>query len=674
MKVKNKKVRFGLLAKLLLGLVLPMILIMIFVGNRIIGQVKTIVTELDTNYLTAEAERAGEQVNAYFQRYIGIAEMAAKEETVVEGVSRWDETFNHSDNQKQLMKKLKEIVASDEIVVYAWLCDLETKDFLQSDDTYETKETFDVTSRKWYQPVVDSKQSAVTGVYENVSTKEKIVTVAAPVFVDGEMKGILGVDVLIDTVISKLSDMKIGEGGCILAFDIDNNIIYHPEDGMIMKNVEEAGFSDNITEAVIENKSINGVDYEQNGQKFVGSGTYLEKEGYYILGNFPEEEYQSYIKETVKCVIWWFMIAIAILTAVIIGFSMKITGSVKKLSKTAYKIAGGDLEVKAEVKSSDEIGLLAEDINAITDRLKEYILYINEITEALGEIGKGNFVFTLKQDYKGEFAQIKQALLEVRDTISETLRSVVVAADEVASGADQVSMGAQSQAQGATEQASSVQELAATLDDISQQIDENTETILRTGQKIEFVSGAVAEGEERMQTMLKAMDDISENSMKVEKIIKSIEDIAFQTNILALNAAVEAARAGEAGKGFAVVADEVRNLAGKTAEASKTTAELIEKALEAVENGKVIADKTAESFEQVYEKVGDISQEAKVIVENSKQQDETLRQTTLGVDQISSVVQTSSATAEESAAASEELSGQAQMLQELVARFHLPEE
>ena len=181
----------------------------------------------------------------------------------------------------------------------------------------------------------------------------------------------------------------------------------------------------------------------------------------------------------------------------------------------------------------------------------------------------------------------------------------MVAADEVASGADQVSMGAQSQAQGATEQASSVQELAATLDDISQQIDENTETILRTGQKIEFVSGAVAEGEERMQTMLKAMDDISENSMKVEKIIKSIEDIAFQTNILALNAAVEAARAGEAGKGFAVVADEVRNLAGKTAEASKTTAELIEKALEAVENGKVIADKTAESFEQVYEKVGE---------------------------------------------------------------------
>ena len=162
MKVKNKKVRFGLLAKLLLGLVLPMILIMIFVGNRIIGQAKTIVTELDTNYLTAEAERAGEQVNAYFQRYIGIAEMAAKEETVVEGVSRWMRRLITCVSETA-DEEIKEIVASDEIVVYAWLCDLETKDFLQSDDTYETKETFDVTSRKWYQPVVDSKQSAVTG-------------------------------------------------------------------------------------------------------------------------------------------------------------------------------------------------------------------------------------------------------------------------------------------------------------------------------------------------------------------------------------------------------------------------------------------------------------------------------------------------------------------------------
>lgn len=672
MKIKDRKVKFGLLTKLLLSLILPMVLIMVLIGFRIGVRTEETVKKLDADYLTAEAGQAAAQVHAYFQKYVGIAEMAASENDIADGISKWDGTFNNSQNQEQLWEVLKEIAGSDESVVYAWLCNLDRKEFLQSDDTYETQETFDVTSRKWYQPVVDSKETSVTGVYENVSTKDLIVTVAAPVFVKGELKGILGIDVLLETLTSELESVQVGENGYVTVFDTEDTIIYHPEKELVMSGLSESGYSENILKMVEEKKNINGLSFEQKGTGFVGAGSYLEQEGYFVLGVMPEEEYQSYIKEVMGSLIFWLLMAIVILSGIIILFSTKITGSVKKLSKAAAKIADGDLEVKTDVVTSDEVGVLAKDIDAITDRLKEYILYIDEITEVLQQIGKGNFVFVLKQEYKGEFLKVKKALLEVRDTISDTLRAVVVAADEVASGADQVSLGAQSQAQGATEQASSVQELAATLEDISQQIDANTKMILHTGQEIEFVSESVAEGEQRMQSMLRAMDGISENSMKVEKIIKSIEDIAFQTNILALNAAVEAARAGEAGKGFAVVADEVRNLAGKTAEASKTTAELIEKALEAVENGKVIADKTAESFEQVYEKIGGISEEAKGIIDNSKRQDETVKQTALGVEQISSVVQTNSATAEESAAASEELSGQAQLLQELVDKFHLP--
>lgn len=672
MKTKDKKVKFGLLTKLLLSLILPMVLIMVLIGFRIGVRTEETVKKLDADYLTAEAGQAAAQVHAYFQKYVGITEMAASENDIADGISKWDGTFNNSQNQEQLWEVLKEIAGSDESVVYAWLCNLDRKEFIQSDDTYETQETFDVTSRKWYQPVVDSKETSVTGVYENVSTKDLIMTVAAPVFVKGELKGILGIDVLLETLTSELESVQVGENGYVTVFDTEDTIIYHPEKELVMSGLSESGYSENILKMVEEKKNINGLSFEQKGTGFVGAGSYLEQEGYFVLGVMPEEEYQSYIKEVMGSLIFWLLMAIVILSGIIILFSTKITGSVKKLSKAAAKIADGDLEVKTDVVTSDEVGVLAKDIDAITDRLKEYILYIDEITEVLQQIGKGNFVFVLKQEYKGEFLKVKKALLEVRDTISDTLRAVVVAADEVASGADQVSLGAQSQAQGATEQASSVQELAATLEDISQQIDANTEMILHTGQEIEFVSESVAEGEQRMQSMLRAMDGISENSMKVEKIIKSIEDIAFQTNILALNAAVEAARAGEAGKGFAVVADEVRNLAGKTAEASKTTAELIEKALEAVENGKVIADKTAESFEQVYEKIGGISEEAKGIIDNSKRQDETVKQTALGVEQISSVVQTNSATAEESAAASEELSGQAQLLQELVDKFHLP--
>ena len=195
---------------------------------------------------------------------------------------------------------------------------------------------------------------------------------------------------------------------------------------------------------------------------------------------------------------------------------------------------------------------------------------------------------------------------------------------------------------------------------------------MSTGQQIDQMGHEVRDGEEKMKAMLESMDTISENSQQVANIIKSIEDIAFQTNILALNAAVEAARAGAAGKGFAVVADEVRNLAGKTADASKNTAELIQKALDAVKEGTVRAEETAASFEAIYTGVEEINVNAHKIVDNSTEQDEVIQQTTTGVDQISSVVQTNSATAEESAAASEELSSQAQMLKDLVEKFHLP--
>ena len=332
------------------------------------------------------------------------------------------------------------------------------------------------------------------------------------------------------------------------------------------------------------------------------------------------------------------------------------------------------MNVAVDVYSYDEVGLLAEDIRAVVSRLQEYIRYIDEITTALKQIGQGDFTFTLKQQYTGEFQQIKTALIEVRQKFSNTLQTVVSAAQQVDVGASQVAAGAQSQAQGASEQASSAQELAATLEEITYQIDENTHNIEQANVEMKTVVEEINIGGEKMNSMLLAMEEITQNSLEVEKIIKSIEDIAFQTNILALNAAVEAARAGEAGKGFAVVADEVRNLASKTAEASKNTAQLIAKALTAVQSGKKIADETEESFRRVYGSIDTVAKRAAKIAENSVKQDAAVQQTTAGVEQISNVVQTSSATAEESAAASEELSGQARMLKELVGQFRFAQE
>lgn len=348
-----------------------------------------------------------------------------------------------------------------------------------------------------------------------------------------------------------------------------------------------------------------------------------------------------------------------------------INSPVKELDQVATKIAAGDLDQSIKYRSRDELGKLAINFNKTVDRLRDYVKYIDEISSVLNQIADGNLVFELSYDYAGEFAKVKRALEQISASLNNTLGQINQSADQVASGSDQVSSGSQALSQGATEQASSVEELAATISEISAQVKETASNANEARRQSDETGEQVASSNQQMQEMISAIDEISEKSGQISKIIKTIEDIAFQTNILALNAAVEAARAGAAGKGFAVVADEVRNLASKSSEASKSTAALIEGTVLAVEKGTGIASATAQSLNSVVESTKKVVDSVEKIAFAAEQQATSIAQVTQGIDQISSVVQTNSATAEESAAASEELSGQAQMLKSLVGQFKL---
>lgn len=251
------------------------------------------------------------------------------------------------------------------------------------------------------------------------------------------------------------------------------------------------------------------------------------------------------------------------------------------------------------------------------------------------------------------------------------MHQINIASEQVASGASQVADGAQVLSRGATEQASSVEELAATINDISRYSTNTAASTLDADKQVQIAGSRVQACDRQMKDMLSAMEEIRSKSVEISKIIKTIEDIAFQTNILALNAAVEAARAGTAGKGFAVVADEVRNLASKSAEASKNTAALIAGTVQAVEKGFGYANETAGSLVEIVDVAKSVSVTVGKISEDAKEQANAISQVTTGIEQISGVVQSNSATAEESAAASEELSGQAQMLKSLVGKFKL---
>ena len=336
-------------------------------------------------------------------------------------------------------------------------------------------------------------------------------------------------------------------------------------------------------------------------------------------------------------------------------------------------VAEGNFDVKVSYDRQDEIGDLAAAIQSVMQHVREII---SDLSDKLSELAKGNFRVSLEntEQYPGAYRPLLNSLQEISNDLNKTMAEIKTSAKEVNAGAEQVSSGAQGLSQGATEQASSIEELSATVNDISEHIKRTAENTRLANTEAQNAGKEVSHSDKQMQQMKAAMENINQKSGEISKIIKTIDDIAFQTNILALNAAIEAARAGVAGKGFAVVADEVGNLAQKSANAAKDTTMLIEETLQAVEQGTVLADSTAESLQRVVTGAGKVTELVNQIAEASVEQSRAVEQVSTGIDQISSVVQSNTATAEESAAASEELSGQANILNELVGRFQLKED
>lgn len=361
--------------------------------------------------------------------------------------------------------------------------------------------------------------------------------------------------------------------------------------------------------------------------------------------------------------------------AIVMGLAIirMITKPLNEIEKAAQGMADGDLNVEITYQSRDEIGSLAENMREMT---RGYHSLINDISYMVEAMSKGDFCVNTQDEtaYKGDFAPILKSLDILRDNLSETLQQINESADQVSGSAEQIASGAQVLSQSSTEQANSVEELVASLQGMNTSIHEVVAHVTEGQENLRRTNQQVDTGHEQMQVMQKAMTEINASSNNIQKIIKDIDDIAFQTNILALNAAVEAARAGTAGKGFAVVADEVRNLAQKSAESAKTTAQLIEQSIQAVQKGQTITGEIAQTIDNMAAEAKNSLTLMEQISMASTEQADAVDQVLQGAEQISAVVQTNSATAEESAASSEELSGQANILKELVKKFRLSNE
>jgi len=395
-----------------------------------------------------------------------------------------------------------------------------------------------------------------------------------------------------------------------------------------------------------------------------------------LLEEYANIESERSFNQVEKSIV--FSVAIvSVIILLIAGLSIYILRylrtSINYVANISKRISDGELSIKIDEhrKTKDEIGQLTIATGEILSRLNGYVGYISEITGVLDQMAEGNMRVELKQDYVGEFAPIKNAMLAISSSLGSILSMINASAEQVNNSASQISAGAQSLSQSSTEQANSIEILAGTIDSVSQEADRNTANVDTAATNMKKTISKVDESTHHMDAMLKAMNVISDTSGKIKSIISMIDNIAFQTNILALNAAVEAARAGQSGKGFAVVANEVKELARKSAEAAQQTSEMIETSLHSVNDGINITNNTAAALTDVFENVKIVNSLVDEIAKSSKVQSEEISSVKVGITQISQTILTNTATAEESAAASEELSAQAQLLYDSVKRFKL---
>lgn len=544
-------------------------------------------------------------------------------------------------------------------------------------DTSTLPEGFDATSRDWYKKSFDTNSTIITAPYIDTATGTMIVTVASPIYENGNPMGVFGCDITLDYIIDLVSEMQLTENGVPVLIDGDGNIMLHGNDALSPKL--ENG------EAVITSVNDAGGDYGAVVSA-LSDGIYMDKnkdfdgtEKYFLFTKLSSTDWTiGYVcpKNDIDGSLDGLAVIYIILTLVFLAGSTVVVSAVvkaqlkplRRINLAAEKIAAGDLSAQFDYSSDDSVGTLCNNFARCTDMTRHYI---SDISEKLDRLADGDFTVSVTEDYIGDFAPIKESMTNIIASMRNILNNIEVASGQVNLGAANVAQTSTILAEGVFDQTENLKKLNSDMAVIIEKVKDSNKN---AGEARQLAAGAMDKlrlSSDEMNKLLGAMSQISEMSAETAKIIKTIDDIAFQTNILALNASVEAARAGAAGKGFTVVAEEVRNLAGKSAEAAKRTSKLINETAEAVASGAALADSTAKALSDAVEDTTRVDENIGRISDSAKEQSEFMDSVFSGINAISQVVSSTSDNAQSGAASSEELSGQASMLSQLVSGFKL---
>ena len=699
-KTGNRGITRSLAGRISLLLCVSMLVVFVLVNFVLINAVGKSFDKVNQDYLYAQTAMNVEKIN----ESITLTENTAKaiSDHLSEMYAESDEgeatqpsllkdtvllTERRAYEERYLLDSIWEMIRHDEYIMGAGVFfepnafqegEPEYAMYLGRDNGDENKRFFKFLDYKfygngaeeYYTKASQEKVSHVVDPFVSSITGETIFVLVVPILNNGQFMGTVVVDLNVK-MFNTLGIDESGEGAKTF-FDVinkDGKFVYSSNPDAVGKNladyVGEENFKENI-QSRFDKETIFNVQDSHRVRYFAPLN--IDDTSWYVQSAMSLDIYNEGKNQLLVALITAEVILFILLQLVLFTALKKSLQPLGKLAEESDKLANGNFDIKVSYAQEDEIGRLVKSFNNIVKRLN-YV--VSDLQAKLTAFAQGDFGSEIKEDenYQGDFRPILTSLQDISTSLNGTLKNVHTSSSEVSGSADQVSSMAQRISEGTTKQASSIAELSKTMEDITEQIRHTTKQAEKA-QQLGVVSGSHVEtSNQKMTDMQGAMEEITEKSKEISKIIKTIDDIAFQTNILSLNAAIEAARAGEAGKGFAVVADEVGNLAKKSQEAAQNTSLLIEETIGAVQKGAKFTEETAEALQSVSESTNQVNDLIEEISKASEEESAGVSRLSEGLQEISAVVQENSATAEESAATAEELSAQANLMNDLISKF-----
>ncbi len=608
-------------------------------------------TDQITNRQFDLANKTAETIDQWFEVRMGMVAATAAAAT----------EFDPEDPERTVEKFALIATGGDLMSVYLGLDD---GSFYESSG-WVAPEDFDPRKRPWYIEAIEQNngETIATKPYVDANTGDMIISLASPVIKEGRAIGVVGCDIAINFIVDMVLNTKLSGSGYALITHSDGTILVHPNKDIIGKKVADMDATLKTIQDKIEKEGEGTFEYSFKGEEKLLSFSGIPSTGWHLQLTAPKKA----MFKPLYNLLWLMVILgcafVAIGSVISYFVARSIAHPIEKTKTMIEELAKGHLDIRLNINRKDEIGQMARTMDDFAGSLQ------TEIVDPLQKLANGDISFSIIPVDQND--KLRNSIKKVSEDLNTLISQIQNAGEQIDSASAQVADSSQTLSQGATETAASLEEISSSISEVAAQATQSASNADTANSLAGNARKAADDGNQKMQSMVAAMTDISESGQNISKIIKTIDEIAFQTNLLALNAAVEAARAGQHGKGFAVVAEEVRNLAARSAKAAEETASLIEGSIEKTQNGSQIATETSAALEAIVTEISRVTDLVGEIAAASNEQAQGVSQINQGLGQIDQAVQQNTATSEESAAAAEELSSQAAQLKQMLSRFVL---